>query len=401
LHIYLTTMLFTVFAASLTILLLAVVFWPAIRVSQPVDTADEHEFDVAIYKDQLRELDADIARGAIGPAEADYARAEIGRRLIAAGEAAEAEHRTAGKAHRAGVPVLIAAAAFAPLAAVIVYSMTGSPGMDAQPLALRMEERQRQQASQTLQGIGINELVARAEAHLDANPDDGRGWEVLAPMYLRLGRAADARNAFERAIALQGENASRRSGLGQAYYMLAEGLVDVNARTEFERALDLDPADGRSRFFLALAAAQQGDEDGAVKAWQAMVNDGNTAQEWQAAAAEGLRRFGAEALASAPQATAPQLDAETMRNAEQMSSEDRQDMILGMIAQLDERLRDNPDDVAGWQRLIRSYAVLGRKDDAEDALSRALDAFAGDATKHAEIAEFATALGLTSGEAAQ
>lgn len=390
-------MLFTVFAASLTILLLAVVFWPAIRTSKPADTADEHEFDVAIYKDQLRELDADIARGVINPAEADYARAEIGRRLIAAGEAVEAEHKAAGKAARAGAPVLIAAAVFAPLAAVIIYSMTGSPGMEAQPLALRIEERQREMAAQTLQGMDINELVSRAEAHLNANPDDGRGWDVLAPMYLRLGRAADARQAFERSIALQGENANRRSGLGQAYYMLAEGLVDVNARAEFERALELDTGDSRSRFFLALGAAQAGDEAGAIRAWQAMMNDSGAAPEWQAAAAEGLRRFGAEPA----QATAPQLDEETMRNAEQMSSEDRQDMILGMIAQLDERLRGNPDDVAGWQRLIRSYAVLGRKDEAEDALSRALDAFAGDATKHAEIAEFAAALGLSSGEAIQ
>jgi cytochrome c-type biogenesis protein CcmH len=116
-------MLFTVSAASLTIVLLAIVFWPAIRASKPAaagETADEHDFDVTIYKDQLRELDADIARGAIEPAEADYARAEIGRRLIAARETAEAEHRAAGKAMSAGVPVLIGAAVFAPLAAVIV-----------------------------------------------------------------------------------------------------------------------------------------------------------------------------------------------------------------------------------------------------------------------------------------
>ena len=396
-------MLFTVSAASLTIVLLAIVFWPVIRAPRPAagETADEHDFDVTIYKDQLRELDADIARGAIEPSEADYARAEIGRRLIAARETAEAEHRAAGKAMSAGIPVLVGAAVFAPLAAVIVYSITGSPGMEAQPLALRIEEQQRQLSSQTLQGMDINELVARAEGHLNANPEDGRGWDVLAPMYLRLGRAGDARNAFERAIALQGDSAARRSGLGQAYYMLAGGLVDVNARAEFERALQIDAGDSRSRFFLALAAAQQGDEAGAVKAWQAMMNDSAAAPEWQAAAAEGLRRFGAEALAAAPQATAPQLDAETMRNAEQMSAEDRQDMILGMIAQLDERLRDNPDDLAGWQRLIRSYAVLGRKDEAEDALSRALDAFAGDETKHAEITAVAAALGLSSGEAVQ
>lgn len=394
-------MLFTVFAATLTTLMLAIAFWPAIRASKTADTADEHEFDVAIYKDQLRELDADIERGVIAPAEADYARAEIGRRLIAAGDAAEAEHRAAGKAARAGVPVLIAAAVFAPLAAAIVYSITGSPGLEAQPLALRIEERQREMASQTLQGMDIDELVSRAEAHLNANPGDVRGWDVLAPMYLRLGRAADARNAFERAIALGGETVARRSGLGQAYYMLSDGVVDMNARAEFDRALQLDAGDSRSRFFLALAAAQSGDQAGAIRAWQAMVGDSGTTGQWQAAAAEGLRRYGADNVATAPEATAPRLDEETMRDAEQMNAEDRQDMILGMIGRLDERLRSNPDDVAGWQRLIRSYAVLGRRDDAEDALSRALQAFAGDTTKRAEISEFASALGLSAGEAAQ
>ncbi|QKV18618.1 c-type cytochrome biogenesis protein CcmI [Oricola thermophila] len=389
-------MLFTLFAALLTLLLLALVFWPVARAPETA-AADGHDFDVAIYKDQLRELEADIARGAIDPAEADYARAEIGRRLITAGEAAEAESRAAVKRRRSGIAMLVAAAVFVPFAAVIVYSLTGSPGMEAQPLAARLEERQPMASSQTIQGMDINELVARAEAHLNANPEDGRGWDVLAPMYLRLGRAADARNAFERAIALQGESAQRRSGLGQAYYMLAQGLVDANARAEFERALELDGGDSRSRFFLALSAAQAGDEGGAVAAWQAIVDDPGAAPEWKAAAAEGLRRF----AAAAAEASAPRLDEETMRDAEQMSAGDREEMILGMIARLDERLRDNPDDVAGWQRLIRSYAVLGRADEATDALGRALDAFAEDADKHAEIAAFADALGLSSGEAAQ
>ncbi|WP_193175891.1 c-type cytochrome biogenesis protein CcmI [Oricola nitratireducens] len=394
-------MLFIILAALLTIVLLGIVFWPALRPAEPAATAHEHDFDLEIYKDQLRELDTDLERGVINAAQADYARAEIGRRLLAAEDAAQAEadaKRTAGNTRG---PMLAAAAAFAPLAAVVIYAAVGSPGMDAQPLAGRLQERQQPMTAQTLQNLDVKELVKKAEDHLRANPDDGRGWDVLAPMYLRLGRADDARDAFERAIAMLGETAPRRSGLGQAYYMLSGGAVDVNARSEFERAVALDPNDSRSRFFLALAAAEGGNVNGALEGWKTLIADNRAAPEWKAAAQEGLRRFGGEALAMAPGSSAPQLDQETVKNVQSMSAEDRQAMIGNMIAQLDARLRDNPDDVAGWQRLIRSYSVLGKKPEAEDAVKRALEAFASDETKHGQIVEFAAALGLSSGGTTQ
>jgi len=387
-------MLFVILAVSLTLLLLGIVFLPVLRAEKTESDPDEHAFDLTIYKDQLRELDADIERGAIAPAQAEYARAEIGRRLIAAQEAVNVEASGKKALPSGGRAFVVASALFAPLAAALVYSMTGSPGMEAQPLAARVDEIRQQAASQSLQGMDIGELVARAEAHLETNPEDGRGWDVLAPMYLRLGRAADARNAFERAIALQGETAARRSGLGQAYYMLA-GSVDIDARAEFERAVALDSGDSRARFFLALASAEAGNVAEAVKNWQSMLETGAAAPEWQAAAQEGLRRYGGEMLASAPGSAAPQLDEETVRDVQAMDAEDRNEMIAGMIAQLDARLREQPDDVSGWQRLIRSYVVLGRKADAEDALARAASAFSEEDAKRGQIVEFAEALGIS------
>lgn len=388
-------MLFILVAASLTVLLLGIVFLPALRGREADPAVREHAFDVTIYKDQLRELDADIERGAIEPAEADYARAEIGRRLIAAQDAANAEEASAARPRPSGGALLAASAVFAPLAAALIYSITGSPGMQALPLAARIDEIRNQQATQTLQGMEVSDLVSRAEAQLARNPDDGRGWDVLAPMYLRIGRPEDARRAFERAIALEGDSPRRSSGLGQAYYMLA-GTVDENAQAAFRRALEQDPSDSRARFFLALAAAESGDVPAALLAWQAMTAQGGAAPEWQAAAAEGIRRYGGEALASADQSAAPQLDEETVRDVQSMSAEDRNAMIAGMIEQLDQKLRDNPDDLGGWQRLIRSYTVLGRKAEAEDALARATDAFAADQTKRDAIANFAAALGVSS-----
>jgi cytochrome c-type biogenesis protein CcmH len=398
-------MAFVIFAALLTVLMLLIVFWPALRGAGNEKRADEHDFDLTLYKDQLRELDADIERGTIAPGQAEYARAEIGRRLLAAEEAASAEHGAAAKSlTAAGIPVLAGAALFIPLAALIVYTATGSPGMDAQPLAARIEAQRQQMAQQTIQGLEVEELIKRAEAHLSENPNDGRGWDVLAPMYLRMGRPAEAQNAYQRAMVILGETAARQSGLGQANYMLADGNVDDAARIAFERAVALDARDSRARFFLALSSAQRGNVEGAVEGWKTLSGDNRAAPEWRAAADEGLRRYGGDVIAAAPVApgaSAPALDEETVRDVQAMDPEDRQAMISGMIASLDARLREAPDDLPGWQRLIRSYTVLGQKDEAEAAFGRALEAFAGDDEKHAQITEFAAALGISSGEATQ
>lgn len=390
--IYLTTMAFTVLAAVLTFAMLAIVVFPALRSRAEADVA-ERDFDITVYKDQLRELDADLERGTIDAAQADYARAEIGRRLLSADDAAEGKSGAGRK--KTGAALIAASVLFVPAAAGLVYSMTGSPGMDSQPLASRVDERRQQIAQQTVQGLSAEQLIARAEAHLEQDPYDGRGWDVLAPLYLRLDRPGDARKAFERAIDILGETAARRSGLGQSLFMLSGGVVDGNARAAFDRALELDPSDGRALFFNALARAQADDVDGAIEQWQTLASDSLADPGWQAAAREGLRRFGGTAVASAPDATGPQPDEETIRDVQSMSPEEQQAMISNMVASLDARLRDEPNDFPGWQRLIRSYVVLDREADAQDAYERAVAAFSADETRKSELREFAEALGLS------
>ncbi|WP_421852432.1 c-type cytochrome biogenesis protein CcmI [Oricola sp.] len=383
-------MQFYLAAVSLTILLIGIAFWPIWRRGSAPLLDDERTYDLAIYKDQLSELEADLERGAIAPGEADYARAEIGRRIIAVQDAVDAGATI--RASRA-MPVVFAAVAFIPLSAALLYSGLGSPSMPGQPLALRADEPR-------LADMGVNDLVARAEAQLARNPNDGRGWDVLAPMYLRLGRAADAERAFLRAIDLLGDSAARRSGLGQAYFVLDEGVVDDRARNAFSAALAIDENDASAHFFLALAAAQSGDIPAAVAAWRRLTDDDTAAAEWKAAAAEGLRRYD-DAMPAAAGATAPRLDEETMSSARAMSQEDRSAMILSMVEDLDSRLREQPDDIAGWQRLIRSYTVLGRDTDAKAALDRATSAFADDPAKRDQIRTFAAALGIAAGETTQ
>ena len=104
----------------------------------------------------------------------------------------------------------------------------------------------------------VDELVARAEAHLAANPDDGRGWDVLAPIYARLGRYDEAVTAYRNAIRLDGANGARESGLGEAVAGAAGGMVTAEARAAFSRALKLEPGQPKASFYLASALAQEG-----------------------------------------------------------------------------------------------------------------------------------------------
>ncbi|TCD14133.1 c-type cytochrome biogenesis protein CcmI [Oricola cellulosilytica] len=389
-------MIFYVSAAILTIVMLLVALAPALRAKPAAAAQDEHLYDLTLYKEQMRELDADIARGAVDAEQGEYARAEIGRRILAVEDAMRSSHRHAAWKGRG---LAVALALFVPAAAALLYGGFGTPGMKAQPLLARIEEeRARQAAAQTAQGVEISRLVKQAEDQLALTPDDGRGWAVLAPMYLRLGRPWDARNAYERAIDLLGETAERQSGLAQAHYMLASGSMNTAARAAVARALELDPTDSRARFFATLGFAESGRMNDAVKGWRELAADTTAAPEWRAGAANALRQFDT-AVAAAPQAdiAAPALDEETVREGQAMDAEDRQAMIASMVERLDAKLRENPDDLAGWQRLIRSYAVLGRIADAEAAIVRASEAFEEDAPKKEVIEEFAATLGLTTG----
>ena len=142
-------------------------------------------------------------------------------------QAASQRHGTA--ARRA---VGMAAVLALPLIAWGFYVALGSPHLPSQPLAERL-------AKNPSEGT-VEELVARAEAHLAANPEDGRGWDVLAPVYLRLGRPGDAVTAYRNAIMINGASAERESGLGEAIVAAADGMVSSEAQAAFERALALE-----------------------------------------------------------------------------------------------------------------------------------------------------------------
>jgi cytochrome c-type biogenesis protein CcmH len=326
-----------------------------VPLSRAPESSDGAAQGKAVYRDQLRELERDLAEGRIDPAEAASARADIARRLIDIESATPQAQTVRNSAAARRITALVALCGI-PLVALSLYLSLGSPNLPGQPLAARLAEPPAPD--------DIAALIAKVEEHLARAPEDGRGWEVIAPVYLRLGRAGDAANAYRNAIRLNGSSAARETGLGEAILAAEGGVVTAEARQAFERAGEAEPAAPAPRFYLALAAEQEGQPAEAATMLRALLAEAPADAPWRAPVETALARL-APADGSGPSPS-------DVAAAETMAPDERNAMIEGMVASLAKRLESEPDDVDGWLRLIRSYVVLGRSDDAADAARAAL-----------------------------
>ena len=241
--------------------------------------------DVEVYRDQLDELERDRSTGLIGETEAQAAQIEISRRLLAADAAqaaAPASPATSGHAAWRRRAVAIMAIVLLPLGAASFYLALGSPRLPDQPLTTRVAQARENQS--------VESLIAQVETFLERNPEDGRGWEVIAPIYLRMGRVEDAVRARRNALRLNGETAERRTHLGEALVAAANGIVTADAKTAFERAVMLDPRDVKARYFLGLAAEQDGERSDAAAIWRAMLAEAPADAPWTAFVRQALAR---------------------------------------------------------------------------------------------------------------
>ncbi len=332
------------------------VLWPLSRAPSRRATGQE----AAIYRDQLAEVDRDLANGVIGATEADAARVEVSRRLLAASRLDEVPPPLASTSLRRGVATI--ALVVLPLLSVALYLHYGSPGMVNVAAA--------PSPSVPAANAPLDQLVAQVEQHLEKSPRDGRGWEVLAPVLFKLGRYDDAVRAFRNALIYNGETAARHANLGEAMGAAANGVITAEATAEFERARTLDPGDVKARYFLGLAAEQDGRRDEATAAWQALLKDAPPDAAWRA----GVER----ALANLTGRIAPDIPDDDVASARSMSDEQRATFIRGMVDRLAARLKQNGGDFDGWLRLIRAYLVLGDRDKAIAAAGDARSAFVGD-----------------------
>lgn len=385
-------MLLWVGFAVLTAAVVAALLRPLLAVREA--DATPPAASAAVYRDQLSEIEAEHARGLIGDAEAEAARVEIARRLLAT---AEPESHLAKQAPRSAslATVAMSVAAALPVLAIATYLAIGAPNMPGLPHASRVAPPGSPPA--------VAELVAKVEARLREQPEDGRGWDVIAPVYLRLGRYAEASDAFSRALRLLGESPERLAGLAESHVLANDGVVTETARTSYVRLQELAPERVEPRFWLAVAAEQDGRFEEAAASYEKLLTEGDASAAWRPTVVERWRaartRLG-QATEPIPAgkatAVAPKLAKEDVDAAQAMSPEARKQMIEGMVAGLDQRLSQNGRDLEGWQRLIRAYVVLGRREEALGALGRARAALAEEAQSLEVLGVFAKSLGLAS-----
>lgn len=370
--------MFWIVVAILTAAVAIVLMYPLMRKTEAPQTRRDGE--VAVYRDQLAELDRERAAGLIGDTEADYARAEIGRRLLAAAEAEEQSGKeTRPRRHNLAASLITV---LLPALGLCLYIWNGSPEVPDMPLEARLEKP----------GNDMNLLVARAERHLAQNPEDGAGWDILAPIYFKTLRLGDAELAYRNALRILGPSAERLTGLGETLVAGNDGIVIEAARDAFAQAEELKPGNPRARFYLALSLEQAGKAEEARAAFTALAADAPAGAPWLPLVREHIARTGGAATPAAPGPTA-----EDMAAAKDMTVTDRQAMIEGMVASLDAKLKENPADFEGWMRLVRAYSVLKNEAKAGEALRAGLKAFPPEGEQGRQLLALAKELGVSAG----
>ena len=390
--------------ALMTAAAIFAVIWPLARRAGNLRSGS----DVAVYRDQLDEIGRDRAAGLIEDKEATAAQVEVSRRLIAAADAqagASASPSAAAPTFARRAVALVALVAL-PLGAAALYLALGSPTLPDQPLAPRLAAARSNQSA--------DGLIAQVEKHLEQHPEEGRGWEVIAPIYLRLGRFEDAVKARRNALRLNGETAEREAALGEALVFAANGVVTAEAKAAFEQAVAGDGSNVQARYFLGLAAEQDGNRGQAAAIWRALIAAAAPDAPWLDFVRRALARVdsaaapapsgGASVAASrnaspgaSPNASpnaSPGPTEEQVAASSDLSADQRNVMIRGMVERLSERLHRDGSDVEGWLRLVRSYMVLGESDKAREAVVDARRALAGDPGKLQRLDELVKGLGI-------
>jgi cytochrome c-type biogenesis protein CcmH len=364
--------------------------------------------DARIYRDQLDEIERDLVRGTISAGEAEGARAEVSRRLIAAtGRGAAA---VGDEPAPRGYSRLLAAASLigAPGLAVVLYLANGMPGQRDLPFAERPaageahSDRPSQVEAEAMFPADppleltddLHEyaaLVTRLEAMLAHRPDDDQGLALLAAGYMRLQRYGDAWRTYGKLIAVEGNEAGagRYGAIAEAMVLATSGYVSPDAERAIGEALTRDPSLPLARYYAGLAMAQAGRFDEAIVIWGRLKAEAPTDAPWL----EFLDGMLAEAMARRDGAPGP--SAAEIEAAAAMSPEERRAMIEGMVARLEERLTSGGGEVEEWLRLMNAYVQLDRPGDAARIARLGIAAF-GDATEASFLREQALVMGLFS-----
>jgi cytochrome c-type biogenesis protein CcmH len=366
--------------ATMTVVAVALILLPFVR--RGLGPQARGSFDLAVYRDQLTELARDQERGLVSAEEAATARLEIERRMLAAAPARGAGAAPVSAASRAARISLLLAAILGPAGAVALYLDRGSPNMPDAPFAARGHGPGDQATGVDV--AQIEGMVKQLAAKMKANPDDPKGWSMLARSYMVLGKYDDAAAAFAEITRLDAANAEAHAGRGEALVYASDGMVTPAAKEAFAAALALDSKEPRARFYLGLARMQEGEPDKALAAWEALAADSPPDAPWLPQLREEIAKLGgvlkepsktqpstsASASASASASGSASASATPAPKAGGEAKDPGVAQIEAMVDGLATKMKSNPDDLNGWAMLARSYMTLEKYGDAAAAYAQ-------------------------------
>jgi cytochrome c-type biogenesis protein CcmH len=400
------TMLWLIFML-LILVSLAILLAPFVKGAEN-EEVPRIDYDIVVYRNQLAEIDQEIERGLLTQDEAEAARAEVHRRMLAA-EDAELASRTAPigvEGRRLRLAAVIAIAVVLPVGATALYGALGSPGVLGKPYAWR----------QTHDPEFVTASTADKLAHLLQASPTAAGYRRLAQMYFETRNYDQAADADRKAVELGATDAATWSELGESVVMSNGGAIVPEALLAFTNSLAVDPSNSRSRFYIGLAESQIGNLKRAVSIWRDLEAHSEPNASWLPLVREHIAAVSkdghfdpASVPPEPPDAKAMSVALTAMTNAMHVQGSagvpgqpagtpaatappsaapnDKDTMIHAMVDRFAAKMDKDSANVAGWQRLAHAYVVLGEIDKAQQAIDRAVKLKPSDAGVLVSLAE--------------
>lgn len=356
-------------------------------------------YDLRVYREQLAGVDRDLARGVIAEADADRVRTEISRRILVADAQARGEDSASGPSRRVSVVAMGLLAAVLIGGAFMMYRQMGAAGFPDMPLSARLAMAEDLRANRPSQSDAESMATPAPAPTLDESyatllgqlrdtvagrPDDLQGHMLLAQHETNAGNFKAGYEAQTRVIELSGTTASAEAyaDLAEMMILAAGGYISPEAEAALQQALERDPHLGPARYYWGQMLAQTGRPDLAYRIWADTLRTAPAGAPWAAAIRGQIEElafragvFNAPDLSTLP--ATPGLSQEDMQAAAELTPEERQEMILGMVNQLSDRLATEGGAPQEWARLIAALGVLGDTERATNIRDEALTVFAG------------------------
>ncbi len=394
-------------SAAAMVLMVGLVLLQALRQGRAEPGPVAGAADLAVYRDQLAEVDRDQTRGTLAPAEADRLRVEVQRRMLDA----DRNQRGEGQAlPRRSIAVAAAVVALGLAGAGLIYSTLGAPGYPDLPLQTRLafadeayQARPSQDEAEAAQppfvppadtDPQLADMIQKLRTAVAERPKDLLGHTLLAQNEAALGNFVAARKAQMVVVALKGDTATGddQAQLATLLISAAGGVVTPEAEKALIASLKLDPRNGWARFYSGLMFAQIGRPDRTFSLWEPLLREGPGNAPWAPPIRDRIEEVAAAAGIEYALPNGP--DAAAVTAASEMSAEDRQAMIRTMVDGLEQRLMGDGGSVEEWVKLITSLGVLNEPDRVRAAYDKATAVFAGEPGELSALRASATEAGL-------